>query len=131
MENIVSSWNAYLSFKGFFIIIYWKILSVDVHLHVGVFDKMLMVGKYGVRVVWGKKESNEMKCEKCGLEYGYPFSCCPECGTAGGVLYEARPSKQELLDVLNSLRKKGLSERAYKEAIKALEELYVKEDKKR
>ena len=51
MKSLVNSWNAYLEFRGFFIIIYWQIFSVDVHLHVGAFDRMLMIGKYGVRVV--------------------------------------------------------------------------------
>lgn len=46
--NMVNSWNIYLSVKGFCILFYPKLLSIDIHLHLGGFDKMLTVDKYGV-----------------------------------------------------------------------------------
>jgi len=50
MKSLSNSWQSYLSHKGLFIIIYWKVKSMCLHLHVGNFDKMLSVSRYGVDI---------------------------------------------------------------------------------
>jgi len=47
-ENLVNRINAYLERGEFFILIHWR-LSIQIHLHLGSFDKMLTVSRYGIR----------------------------------------------------------------------------------
>jgi len=47
-ENLVNRANAYLGKGGLYILIHW-FWSIEVHLHIGSFDKALVVSPYGVR----------------------------------------------------------------------------------
>jgi predicted amidophosphoribosyltransferase len=70
-----------------------------------------------------------MKCPKCGLEFGYPFSVCPKCGYNPRRLYEARPTKQEYIDAINTMVAQGkLSDEEGKKFLKPILKLYEKQD---
>jgi hypothetical protein len=74
-------------------------------------------------------------CPECGCTFGYPhfpLYICPKCGHNHQPhrLYEAIPSKQTMLDSLETCKARGLTDEEYKKARKAIEEKYSKEDTK-
>jgi len=50
-ESFVNSWNIYLQTGEFYIIIYLKILHLQLHIHVGSFDKMFSLTNSGFQIL--------------------------------------------------------------------------------
>lgn len=67
-----------------------------------------------------------MECEKCKGR-GLPYFWCSRWPK--GILVEAIPTKEEMLDTLETCRMQGLSKEEYRKAKKAIETLFQKEDK--
>lgn len=50
MKSIVNRVNAFLIYKEFYILIHW-FLSIEIHLHIGSFDKELTICPYGIWIL--------------------------------------------------------------------------------